>query len=251
MSIIDTVANSVVEYTAGITKPLHGQRLSVVYWKIDKTTGVKKDSKCTSIPIMQESDISMEHKEQLLPFMLDMLHTVQNKIIREMIEAGTVHVSNNEIDVASCIQYLEDSITSSSDSGDSGASGNIRLNKEMLNNWFDVILSDKLLIVLGEKLCIDENSSSEKLKLLETTLAAFKAKIASLSAGNIKLDIKSINSLRNAINIAHSSDSNGVDDGKNEDSNSGVEDRICRKLLDKLSKMERELNKSTGLIDII
>ena len=42
MSTIDLNNNhSVVAYTAGVTKPLAGQRLSVVFWKKDKETGIK------------------------------------------------------------------------------------------------------------------------------------------------------------------------------------------------------------------
>jgi hypothetical protein len=258
MSIIDTATNSVIDYTPTITKPLTGQRLSVVYWKTDKLTGIKKDSKCVSIPKLVASAITVEHKEQLLPFMVDMLVGVQNKIIREMIESGSVHIQNSEIDIASCIQYLENSISNDSDDDGNGNTVSLRLNKEMLNTWFDTVIADKLVLLLAQKLGVDENSEPSKLLLLEKTLKAFKDKIASLAAGTTKLDIKSINSLRNVIALAISPDTK-------EDGNSVLKglssmdeadtlifgDKIYLKLREKLNKMEKALSDDNDLVDIL
>ena len=198
MSTIDLNNNhSIVDYVAGVTKPLVGQRLSVMFWKTQN--GVKRDSKCVSIPRINAADVR-NHIESLLPHMVSMLEGVQNKLIREAHESRNVStVVGSEIDIAQCLAYL----------ADSGSDGE-RLTKESLSAWFLETVSDKLMVAIANKLGYQEDNISEtEGNKIEAILRAYEDKVSKLASGAYKLPVKEAIAVKNAINVIGELDSIG------------------------------------------
>lgn len=198
MSTIDLNNNhSIVDYVAGVTKPLVGQRLSVMFWKTQN--GIKRDSKCVSIPRINTADVR-NHIESLLPHMVSMLEGVQNKLIREAYESRNVStVVGSEIDINCCLAYL----------ADSGSDGE-RLTKEVLSAWFLETVSDKLMLAIANKLGYEENNISEaEGNKIEAILRAYEDKVSKLASGAYKLPAKEAIAVKNAINVIGELDSIG------------------------------------------
>src|SRR5882762_4237957 len=133
MSIISNRHN-VVAYTSGVTKPFDGQVLVTVAYKTGKD-GVKKESKCASVPIIGGEDI-VGNIEALVPHIQEMLAGVRKSILRELLdkEPEPVDVASNALSVAACIEYLE------------ASDENGRLTKESVGVWFESAIGDSLAI---------------------------------------------------------------------------------------------------------
>lgn len=203
--------HNVMEYVVGVTKPLNNQRLAVMFYKTDKDTGVKKDSKCVSIPVVSASHISDADFQLFKPHLVELIKTTQNKIIRELVDGeGRKFIADADISIAKVLEYLDD--TGSEEGG--------RLTKDIISTWFDSQLSDNLMLTLSDKLGVGDNPTAEQAALVERTVQAFKARICTLASGATKFDIKTANSVKNAINIC--------EDG---------EDTIKEKLIKRIDKM--------------
>lgn len=198
MSVIDTLNHSVVAYDPKSTKPFTGQRLAKVTYKTvtDKESplyGIKRDSKCVSLPIFKAEEVTAQ-AAALAPYVIEYLQTVQDKIVRERVDAGAASISMQEISIAGCIEYLD----SNNESG--------RLTKESVAAWFNENLADNLAVTLAEKLGVGEvPSDSDSAKIL-AVVDAFKGKIASLAGGKTAYEPKICKSLINALELAPAGD---------------------------------------------
>jgi hypothetical protein len=145
MSVVSNV-HSVVPFVSGESKPLGGQRLSKVGFKL--TEKMKKEgqtalpSVCASVPFLAREEV-MGNIEALLPHVGTMLEGVQDAIFRSLYEASKgqrKELRQEEISVQACIAYLE-----------AEAAGS-RMSAESIRAWFKVSLNQNLLIVVAEKL---------------------------------------------------------------------------------------------------
>jgi hypothetical protein len=225
MSIIDTLNHSVVTYD-GKNKPFTGQRLSKVTWKTcnDKNSpyfNIKRESKCVSLPVLVAQNIE-DNMHALAPHLISYLHGVQDKMVREMLDAGNnvVSISTSDISIPAILEYLE----SSDESG--------RLTKESVGAWFDSTLADQLAMLLGEKLGVSEvPTDSESAKVLEA-VGAFKVKIAALAGGKTSYEPKVCKSLINALGLV-------------------AGDVLATRFVARLNKMVEESEKQVDLMDLL
>lgn len=178
-------------YISGVTKPTNlTDRLSVIYWKTGKD-GVKKESKCVSIPMIGK--LSIEQLQSLEVHCRDLLLSAQNKIIRESIENGNESINPLHITIEECIKYLDSTVTS-----EDGTSN--RLTKELLINWFETNIADRLMIALAEKMKINIDSVSEsELKQIDSVSSKFKSEVCKLASGAVKLDVRTSESVKKAL----------------------------------------------------
>lgn len=199
MSIIDNAAHTVSSYD-GKNKAFTGQRLAKFTWKTvqDKNSplyNVKRDSKCVSLPLVTGDDIA-SNLLALMPHVQSYLHGVQDKIIREQLEAGSnvLHITSESVSVAAICEYLE----SSDESG--------RMTKETVGAWFDETVSEQLALALALKLGVSEvPTDAESAKIL-AVVDAFKSKIASLAGGKTAYEPKVCTSLISALELAPAGD---------------------------------------------
>jgi hypothetical protein len=220
MSIVSNVHN-ITAYVPTVTKAFTGQRLSVIYWKTGKD-GVKKESKCVSIP--KVTGVTPDELQAMIPQVLELITTTQNKIIRELVDAGKSFVSDEDISVAKCIAYMQEVGTSEN---------SVRLTKDTLGEWFNSKLADSLTLLLADKFGIGDTMSAEQEMMLTATVNAFKSKIVGIANPNTKYAEKEVGSIKNA--IAASNDS---------------EDPIVGKLVERLDKMLIKVEE-INLIDVL
>lgn len=200
MSVIDTATHTVVAYESGKTKPLNGQRLASFSWKTsnDKDSlwfGIKRPSKAVSVPHLTAAQIT-ENMHALAPHLITYLESVQDKIIREMLESSDnlLHVSQESIDVPAILEYLEDS-------NESG-----RLTKDTVKVWFKEKIADSLMVQLAEKLGVGDEPTSEDSAKIEKIVAAFEGKVASLAGGKTSYDAATAKQLQKCISLVPEGD---------------------------------------------
>lgn len=198
MSVIDTLNHSIVSYDPKSTKPFTGQRLSKVTFKTitDKESplcGIKRESKCVSMPLVAIDDV-IGNVAALAPVMVEYLHSVQDKITRELVEAGAVSVAMDAISIAACIDWLE----SNNESG--------RLTKESVGSWFDAEIAESLAMVLGEKLGVSEVPTNAQSEQVLKVLGSFKDKVSALAGGKTSYEPKLCESLKKCLELAPAGD---------------------------------------------
>lgn len=207
MSNIDTsitttpaVTHTVVPYVIGKTIALEGQRLDVVFWKTPKLTpleieagkkAVKRDSVCVSVPPVSTDDVSA-NLPGLLPYVVELVQKAQHDIIKARVEEGALHVTNDEISVAACIEWMAAS-TADSD-------GNSKhLTKESIGTWFDTKLADNLMVALADKLGIGTQPTEEQLGKLDKAVTMYRTEVCKLAGGKTVFAIPLARSIKNTL----------------------------------------------------
>lgn len=192
MSNISNVHN-ITAYTTGVTKPYSGQRLSTITYKTDRTTQVKRDSVCVSVPVIVSNDIAIRINE-FLPHITALCERTQDAIIRSVHESGRTQVQDSDISVSAVLEYLN---------ADAGGG---RITKVQAAEWFDTVIADPLAVALASRLGASVNPTQEQADHIESLLGDFKDKISSLTAGNTKHNTDTITVLRKAISFAPAQD---------------------------------------------
>lgn len=198
MSVIDTLAHSIVDYDPKASKPFTGQRLSKVTYKTvtnkdDPMFGIKRPSKCVSLPLVKQEDV-IANINALAPAVAEYLQTIQDKIVRERVDANAAHITMEEISIAGCIEWLE----SNSESG--------RLTKESVASWFSETIEENLAVVLADKLGISDTPTDAESNKILAVVEQFKGKISSLAGGKTSYEPKICKSLINALELAPAGD---------------------------------------------
>jgi hypothetical protein len=225
MSIIDQANHSVVKYDPKTSKPFTGQRLAKVTYKTinDKDNpmyGIKRDSQCVSIPMIAVGDIR-NNLTALEPHVIEYLQSVQDKIIREKIDAGSKSISTEEISVASMIEWLE----SNNESG--------RLTKESVGKWFDESIGEMLAVVLADKLGVSSTPSDKESAQIMAVVGTFKDKVSSLAGGKTSYEPKMCDSLIKCLELAPAGDA------------------LASRFMVRLNKMKEDASKNVDLIDLL
>lgn len=192
MSNISNTHN-IKEYVIGVTKPFTGQRLAKVTYKVDKTTGIKPESVCVSIPGISTDDV-MNKFEEFMPHVIALCERTQDLIIRNIHESKNVNVSDDEITVAKILEFLNEESTGG------------RITKKDASDWFDSVLSDPLTLALASKLGVSEVPTKEQSDKITKLVEDFRNNISALTAGNVKYDPPVCEVMRKALAFAPAED---------------------------------------------
>jgi hypothetical protein len=198
MSIISTAAHSVVDYDPKTSKAFTGQRLSKVTYKTvtDKSSelyGIKRPSKCVSLPLIAKNDV-VANITALAPYVVEYLHSVQDKIIRERVDAGAAHITTEEVSISAICEWLD----TNNESG--------RLTKESVAAWFNENVAENLAVTLAEKLGVSSTPTDAESNKILAVVDVFKGKISSLAGGKTAYEPKVCTSLINALSLAPAGD---------------------------------------------
>lgn len=198
MSVIDTLNHSVVSYDPKSTKAFTGQRLSKVTYKTvtnkdDPLYGIKRESKCVSLPLVAVADV-VANISALAPAVVEYLYSVQDKIVRERIDAGATSIAMADISIASCVEWLE----SNSESG--------RLTKETVATWFTDTIAEPLAVTLADRLGISATPTDAESTKILAVVDAFKSKVAALAGGKTAYEPKVCKSIISALELAPAGD---------------------------------------------
>lgn len=125
------------------SKAIDGQRLARVIAKKGKDGNYENanlnESKAISIPMIAALDAVQ--LQSLMPHILGMVCNAQDEIIRECIIAGATSINDEQISIAECIKYLDDS-----------AKGG-RITSEFMQNWFVETYGDPAMEFVCNAVC--------------------------------------------------------------------------------------------------
>jgi hypothetical protein len=204
MSVVSNV-HSVVPFVSGESKPLGGQRLSKVGFKL--TEKMKKEgqtalpSVCASVPMLEREEV-MGNIEALLPHVGTMLEGVQDAIFRSLYEASKgqrKELRQEEISVQACIAYLE-----------AEAAGS-RMSAESIRAWFKQALNGNLLILVAEKLGYGEQEelTEEQVKTCQKHVDNYCGLLEQLAGKQLRKStwtVKQWNGMQTALKLADDGD---------------------------------------------
>lgn len=190
------------------TVALSGQRLSCIRYKgtaakVDASGVIVKPavpalpSRACSVPVI--SDVAIRgNLDRLMPHVVAMIYKVQDDIIRERIAGKAVHVTNAEISVESCCNWLEE------------VENGGRMTKVGLQSWFDATLVESLTVRLADKMGISDTPTAAEVSKVDALVAEYKDKISALAGGKTSYSPKLAKSLIAAVELVPSDDDIGV-----------------------------------------
>ena len=217
MSIISTRHN-VNLFVSGESKPLTGQRLAKVGYKTTAKTPAKFPSICVSIPPIPDQDIT-DNLSRLIPNIREFLSGAQDGIIRSLYESreGSLNsISDDEISVSACINFLDAESTGS------------RWTKDYLVDWFNTNIRDNLIVVIADRLGLELATPEEEARV-NVHINAYRELISSLSGGKTVLEKEQIHGIRRALDV------------------SSIDDETSGKLLKRLDQLENKPKAATLL----
>lgn len=199
-------------FVAGKSQALSGQRLAKVGYKSSKNAPAQYPSICVSVPHINPMDIE-NNVQALLPYIADMIESVQEKIIKSLYESSNGQlksVGDEDISVQSCIRFME------------AEKNGGRLTGDMIGQWFKGSMHDNLYVILAEKLGFNDPSEAQEAQI-EKVLNGYKGLVVSLAGGKTLLTEIQRESIKKAIELC------GL-----------VEDDIGARLLNRIENMSKE-----------
>lgn len=164
---VTTNTHDIGAFDSKTSKAYAGQRLAKIGYKPSKKNPTPKfKSQCVSIP-----QIKAGMTQELLPVIQERLEHAQDGIIRELFEAGSLMVTDEQINQVECVKFLLAELEGE------------RLTKEDAENWFDSEVSELLAVKLSEVLGVSSTPSDDEMKKLEKLLADYKEKFSKLAGG--------------------------------------------------------------------
>lgn len=207
------------KFVAGKSAPLTGQRLAKVGYKSTKKTAARFPSICVSIPEIF-LPIEVEYLTRLQPYIVAMIQTAQDGIIKSLYESsdGTLSaVSEDDISMGAVCAFLESEATGG------------RLTIEIIGAWFDEQVRDNLFVVIADRLKFDLNTPEQE-ATVSKHVAGYREMFSALSGGKTFYSPAQIAGLKRALEV------------------SSVDDDMAEKLLKRLQAMEAK--KDVELMDL-
>lgn len=173
-------------------KPLSECRTSSHWFKLTesmKAKGLNKVSepKSVSLPHLKLSEMDLE---LLKPHFVGFCESVQDKIVKSLIEAGKTEVSDLEISIYAIKEFLEKESVSS------------RLSSESIKSWFSTDLEEILTVSLADKLGISNTPTENETLKLNQLINVAKEKLATLSSPKVTFSEVHQNKLTEILNLA-------------------------------------------------
>ncbi len=165
------------EYDSQLSVPeVLNTRIIKCLYQVSPKTGKKlRENSYIRIPTQHiNEETVVERIQELAPFVVSYLQTVEDSIIKEAHKNGQLNYHLDALSLDSIISLLEESEISG------------RLNKEMIEAWFMQSIEPKLAELFADKLGLDPLTASElELVKLQRTLNAYKDKFSSLASPKV------------------------------------------------------------------
>lgn len=186
-----------VEVFTAKSKPLDGQRLSIITFKTPKDQKDNKEYKkpqnrCVSVPCLKlKSD-----PDVISSAMQALFEELQDSVIRKHVvaaiedEAKIITVSNDQISFAACAAYAAENAISG------------KLTKDVIATWFDENMDEKITIALAAAMKLPtENIKQEQLDALNLAVKQHKELFSKCAATVPSIAPKIAKSLLNALKL--------------------------------------------------
>ena len=148
-----------------------------------------KESKYVRIPHTITEDIVLDNAEELLPYFVDYLQSIEDKLIKLDFDKGVACIHTEYLGLDKVIGYLEEQDSSS------------RLNGETIAAWFTAEVAPSILDTLVSK------HGTGNMKILEGAVAAYLAKFTSLASPKTQLAQEDKEALERAMQISNAGES--------------------------------------------
>lgn len=192
MSVISNV-HQVVNYDAKKSVAYTGQRLSKVTYKTDKESGIKKDSKCVSLPLVTSNDVQ-DSIHIIMPAIISYLQDCQDKIVRSKVDTGATDIFDTDINMSAIAEFMAEESTGG------------RLTKEYVSEWFKNTIEDNLMLALADKLGVGETPSQQQVDHINAAIGIYKDKISGLAGGKTSYPAEIADKLLKALSFAPDGD---------------------------------------------
>lgn len=183
--------NNVTTYTlqpfyAGKSQPNGpNDRLSKAVWKGRGVT--PRQSLCASVPRIDS--FTEEEVSQLLPYFIDLVETVQDRLLKDRAEQGAEEVSEEEISVSAVATYLEEQQKGT------------RLSKEEILAWFDTFLAGPLHAAIVKKITLGKKPTPVQSQQAVEALGEYKERLSSLAGGRTEYPEAVAEKLQKAVDL--------------------------------------------------
>lgn len=128
-----------------------------------------------------------ERIAELAPYLVGYLQEQENLLVKSLHRAGMSILSPKQYGLDMVIAMLEEAGTAS------------RMNKEMIETWFDAELKDNLLVAFAEKMELGEDITDADIEKLETIVAVYRAKLGSLASPKVFYRAEEVEMLQKAL----------------------------------------------------
>jgi hypothetical protein len=186
--------HSVVPFVSGETKALSNQRLAKVGYKATKNQPNPPKSIAVSVPYIEE--INETQMDMLMPHLRGLLENAQDGIIRSLYEGRNFAldtVSDDEISVDSCIQYL------------TAEAAGARIKMSDVESWFDIAMAESIAAALCVKLGLESAEDARIVKML----GVYRELLAGLCGKMVRYTPKQIAALDNVMALGEPHDKIG------------------------------------------
>ncbi len=181
----------------GKNKPFNGQRLSVITFK---TPNDKKDdpgykrpeARCVSVPRLELSITPQILKDAMQECLEDLQDACIRKIVVDAIGEGknVITIMDAQISFESLAEFAK------------LEAANGKLNKELINDWFDEDLGDELTLALANAMKLPNPPSADEERKLAAAVTSYKTLFAAMAAPKAGLSPKIAQQMQRA--LAHS-----------------------------------------------
>lgn len=181
----------------GKQRPNAGERLSVVTFKTpsdkkDDPSYKRPDARCVSLPKLQLSVIPQILSDALQQCLEDLQDAVVRKIVVAALDEGknVITVHDSQIGFEAIAEYAKEQ-----------AAGG-KLNKELIEDWFDAEVADKLTLSLATALKVGENPTPEQEKKIADAVTMYRDVFKSFSAPKAGVSPRIAAQMKKALDLA-------------------------------------------------
>lgn len=202
---------------APVTTNTAGYRVAKVMYKMNmKTKTVAGENSCMILPHVTADDVHA-HLDALTKHIVSMLESEQDKIIKGYHLDKVTFVEPDQVSIEAIIEALEAVAVSG------------RINKEMIQEWFDAYMLDGLSILIAEKLGCDIELLAEPASKLAMQVKIYADSYAKMASNTTQYQPEQATLLKQAIEKAI-------------DTDEGKQAVMTAKMVDKLDKMISPVN---------
>lgn len=181
----------------GKNKPLTDQRLSVITFKTpsdkkDDPTYKRPEARCVSVPKLQLSVTPQILSDALQQALEDLQDAVIRKLVVAAIDEGknVITVMDSQIGFEAIAEYAK-----------AEAAGG-KLNKELIADWFDEALGDKLTLALADAMKVGEKPTPDQEKAIANAVTNYRNVFQSFSAPKAGVSPKIAVQVKKALDLA-------------------------------------------------
>lgn len=163
-----------------------GFRTIKVMYKTPKSGEEKKDNSCLLVTPISVDDIE-NNLDSLMPYIVNMVESVQDKIGKDLHSLGETSVSPSALSMEAVIERLQ-----------TDAIGG-RLNKETIDSWFTSTLADTMTVLFADKLGISDTPTEADAERIDRFVKVYRSKLTGLASNLTVYPVEEVEKLLSAL----------------------------------------------------